>query len=125
MDWSKFLNIIIVVLFTSTGQLLMRSAMRTFNTEGGFMMLLQYIIQTPLVWLALACYGVSTFLWLQILSRYPVGAVYPMVALGYVIVTLGGIMFLGERVPTQAWMALTFICIGTLLLGTVSWQTSQ
>jgi multidrug transporter EmrE-like cation transporter len=48
-----------------------------------------------------------------------------MVAIGYVLVTVGGILFLGEKVPLQGWLALTVICVGTLLLATTPWQTGS
>jgi drug/metabolite transporter (DMT)-like permease len=120
MDFSKLLEVFIVVMFTSAGQLLLRTGMRDVKLlDAGFGKLITFIFQTPLLWLAIALYGVSTLLWLRVLAKYPVGSVYPMVAIGYVLVTVGGVLFLGERVPLQGWIALAIICFGTLLLATV------
>lgn len=125
MDWGKLTEVLLVVVLTSSGQLLLRMAMRGGSAAiiglGG---LVQYLLQTPLLWLALGLYGVSTLLWMRVLSRYPVGAVYPMVAIGYVFVTMGGAVFLSERVPVQGWVALGIICFGTLLLAATPWQTA-
>jgi drug/metabolite transporter (DMT)-like permease len=117
MDFSKLLEVFIVVLFTSAGQLLLRTGMRDFKLlDAGFGKLITFILQTPLLWLGVALYGVSTLLWLRVLSKYPVGSVYPMVAMGYVLVSLGGVVFLGEKIPLQGWVALAIICAGVLLL---------
>jgi multidrug transporter EmrE-like cation transporter len=119
VDWTRLIEVIIVVLFTSTGQLLLRVAMRDADlTEGGLGGLIAYALQTPALWLGIAAYGASTLLWLRVLSRYPVGAVYPMVAIGYILVTLGGVVFLQERVPAQTWIGLGVICAGVLIMAT-------
>ncbi|MBZ0300212.1 MAG: hypothetical protein K8J31_10740 [Anaerolineae bacterium] len=121
MDWVRLFEVLIVVVFTSTGQLLLRAAMRSADlASGNLNQLVSYALHTPLLWLAVGVYGFATLLWMRVLSRYPVGAVYPMVAIGYVLVTLGGVLFLNERVPMQAWIALMLICAGTLLLATSS-----
>jgi drug/metabolite transporter (DMT)-like permease len=116
MDFGKLLEVFIVVLFTSSGQLLLRAGMRGFNADEGVGKMITYILQTPALWLAVGLYGFSTLLWMRVLSKYPVGSVYPMVAIGYVLVTLGGVFFLSEKVPLQAWIALAVICFGVLLL---------
>jgi undecaprenyl phosphate-alpha-L-ara4N flippase subunit ArnE len=100
--------------------------MRNFGMTGDSLgQLIGFALRTPLLWLAIALYGFSTLLWMRVLARYPVGSVYPMVAIGYLLVTLGGTIFLGERVPLQGWVALTIICFGTLLLAATPWQNSN
>lgn len=117
MDWTRLVEVLVVVMFTSAGQLLLRLGARGLDlSAGGVGSLVGTILRTPLLWLAIGLYGISTLLWIRVLSRYPVGSVYPMVAVGYVLVTAGGVMLLGERVPLQAWVALGIICAGVLLL---------
>lgn len=117
MDFARIAEVIVVVLFTSAGQLLLRQGMRNIG-EGanGLTDMIGHILQTPILWLAIGLYGFSTLLWLRVVSRYPVSAVYPMVAIGYIFVTIGGLIFLNERVSLQGWIALAVICAGTLLL---------
>jgi undecaprenyl phosphate-alpha-L-ara4N flippase subunit ArnE len=117
MQWDKLVEVLVVVSLTSSGQLLLRQGMRAFQPDGqGVLAMLGYILRTPALWLGIGLYGVSTLLWMRVLARYPVSAVYPMVAIGYIFVTLGGIFFLGERVSVQGWIALAVICFGVLLL---------
>ena len=125
MDFSKLFEVLIVVLFTSSGQLLLRTGMRNFITDEGIGSMITFIIQNPTLWLAIGLYAVSTLLWMRVLSKYPVGSVYPMVAIGYVFVTIGGVLFLSEKVPVQGWIALAVICFGTLLLAATPWQESN
>ncbi|NWG18490.1 MAG: 4-amino-4-deoxy-L-arabinose transferase [Chloroflexi bacterium] len=126
MDWSRLLEVLVVVVFTSAGQLLLRAGARGLSEAGANLSsLITYVLQTPLLWLAVALYGVSTLLWIRVLSRYPVGSVYPMVAIGYVLVTTGGVLFLGEKVPLQGWIALAVICFGTVLLAMTPVQSSS
>lgn len=117
MGWARLSEVLVVVIFTSAGQLLLRLGARSLDLStgsiGGFV---GAILRTPLLWLAIGLYGISTLLWIRVLSRYPVGSVYPMVAVGYVLVTAGSVALLGERVTLQAWLALAIICAGVLLL---------
>lgn len=117
MDWARLIEVLAVVMFTSAGQLLLRLGARGLDlSAGGIGGFVGAILRTPLLWLAIGLYGISTLLWIRVLSRYPVGSVYPMVAVGYVLVTAGSVALLGERVPLQAWLALAIICAGVLLL---------
>lgn len=117
MDVLRLIEVVIVVLFTSVGQLLMRFGMLGNETvRESVNKLILHILKTPILWLAIALYGFSTLLWLRVLSRYPVSSVYPMVSLGYVLVTFGGILFFGERLSLQGWVAVAVICGGTILL---------
>lgn len=125
MDWSKLLEVFVVTLLTSSGQLLLRVAMRDVKLAGdGVDKLIGFALQTPTLWLAIGLYGVSTLLWMRVLSKYPVGSVYPMVAIGYVLVTVGGVFFLRESVPLQAWIALAVIVFGILLLASSPWEAA-
>lgn len=117
MEWSRLIEVLVVVCFTSAGQLLLRLGARNLQADN-IGQLIGVVLHAPLLWLAVGLYGISTLLWIRVLSRYPVGSVYPMVAIGYVLVTTGGVLFLGERVPLQGWIALAVICFGTLLLAT-------
>lgn len=124
MDFHRLLQILLVVSMTSVAQLLLRLSMRDSPLlQSDILGMLQQILQTPLLWLAIGLYGVSTLFWLRIVAEYPVSAVYPMIAIGYVFVTIGGVVFLKENVSLQAWIALAIICVGTLLLASTPAQT--
>ncbi|MGS0892885.1 EamA family transporter [Burkholderia stagnalis] len=73
------------------------------------------------VWIALglACYGVSTVLWIFALSKTGLTAVYPFTALTFVLVFLAGIVFLGERASYAQWGGVAMILGGLYLIAVV------
>ncbi|MBV9653383.1 MAG: EamA family transporter [Acetobacteraceae bacterium] len=58
------------------------------------------ILLSPAVLGGLAVYGCGAAMWLLVLSRLPVSAVYPLVSLAIVFVVLIGTLFLKE---TASW----------------------
>ena len=74
------------------------------------------LLRNPYLWGGFSCYAVSIVLWLAVLSRNQVSAAYPMVAVGYVIVTALGFLVLGETIPPTRLFGIAMICIGVLLV---------
>ncbi len=83
--------------------------------------------QTPFVvvtamfrdWYVLAgfvAYGVSSLMYLFVLSRLDVSYAYPFVAINYVFVTFLAWLVLKETVPTLRLVGLAIICMGVLVL---------
>jgi multidrug transporter EmrE-like cation transporter len=114
---NTFLNAISLFVFTcmlAVGQLLFKHvglAIRGQSlTESLYAMARQ-----PAFYGALALYGVSTLLWVWILSRVPLTQAYPWVAAGVAIVPLLGWLTFGERVTPMFWFGVAFIIAGILL----------
>src|ERR1700730_14575439 len=61
------------------------------------------VLGDPLLYLALAIYGATTFLWIWILSRVPLTQAHPFAAGAMVLVPLLGVFVLGERVSYVFW----------------------
>ncbi len=78
--------------------------------------LIAMIIQSPLVLLGLACYGIGALAWIAVLSRLDLSYAYPFLALNFVLITLVASLFLGESIPTLRWLGITVICVGILLI---------
>ena len=68
------------------------------------------------LWTGFSCYAVSIVLWLAVLSTNQVSVAYPMVAVGYVIVTALSFFVLGEAIPVIRLFGIAMICIGVLLV---------
>ncbi len=96
-----------------TGQMLIK-----WGATGhvGFRETLAASFRSPTVLLGLAAYAVSSALWLVVLSRLPVSAVYPMGSVSYALVVLAA-WALGEHVPPLRWAGVAFIVAGVLLVG--------
>src|SRR3954447_6948924 len=101
MALTKLIDLTSLCLFTmmlASGQFLFKRlglAMRGQPLMDGFWL----IARMPSLYLALALYGLSTVLWIWILSRIPLANAYPWVALGFVIVPLIGWYCFGEQLP--------------------------
>ncbi len=77
------------------------------------------IVRMPSLYLALALYGVSTVLWIWILSRISLSRAYPWV--GVVIVPLIGRYYFGEQLHPLFWVGVVLVFTGILLVqGAVS-----
>lgn len=73
-------------------------------------------LTSPWVWFGLGLYGVSTLVWLWVLSRLDVGLAYPLVSLGFVITLVAGVFWLGEPWSWPRLLGAGLIVMGVLLL---------
>ncbi|HEX4240799.1 MAG TPA: SMR family transporter [Steroidobacteraceae bacterium] len=67
-------------------------------------------------WCGLACYVASMCVWLAALTKAPVSTAYPMLSLGYVVVTAVSVLWLGEALSAGKVMGIALICLGVLLV---------
>ncbi|HLJ90385.1 MAG TPA: hypothetical protein VKZ53_26490 [Candidatus Angelobacter sp.] len=74
-----------------------------------------YLLQ-PIVVGGLAVYGLGTALWIYAVSQRNISFLYPLTALNYVIVTLGGKFLFGEVIPSGRWIGIGVVAIGVGLL---------
>lgn len=69
-----------------------------------------------LVLLGLLIYGMGTMLWIQAVSQRDISYLYPLSALNYVLIALGGSWFLGENVGAERWAGIAVMSVGVGLL---------
>lgn len=115
------LGTLLVALFLgAAGQLLMKSGMERFKLHHGevqnYLMVLRAMLQFACV-IGLACYFLSSIVYLKLLASMPLSLLYPMVALNYVIVTFLSWMLFHEQVPTLRIIGLATIIAGVALVG--------
>ena len=67
-------------------------------------------------WIGLLMMATGFFSLLAMLSVAKVSFVFPATALSYAVGTLGGRLFLGERVTPQRWFGVLLVCIGVTLV---------
>lgn len=107
-------NIVSLALFTlllSAGQVLFKKvglAIRGLPATDA----MTVVLRDPVLYAALALYGITTLLWIWILSRVPLSQAYPWVALGAGVVPLLGRYFFGERLTPLFWIGILLIIIG-------------
>ncbi|MHB1650927.1 MAG: EamA family transporter [Desulfitobacteriaceae bacterium] len=114
---------LMVALFSiflgATGQFLFRVGMLRFGvvTAGGIWRQLFGIIRTPAIFLGFLCFGLSSILWLTVISRWELSHAYPMVALGYVLALFYGRYFLHEALNLPQILGSLLIMTGIIVLG--------
>ena len=79
----------------------------------------------PFVALGIAMLILSLLTRLALLSLADLSFILPVTAVGYVLATLFGKVFLHEAVTGQQWMGTVLIFMGTGLVGTTSQNTTQ
>ncbi len=73
------------------------------------------VLRDPVLYGALALYGLATLLWIWILSRVPLSQAYPWVAVGTALVPFLGWYLYGERVSPVFWAGIALVVAGVLV----------
>lgn len=73
------------------------------------------LIRQPALYAALAIYGVSTLLWIWILTRVSLMQAYPWVAVGIVVVPLLSHYVYNETAGPMYWLGAALCAIGVAL----------
>lgn len=111
--------IFIPVVFAAISELSMKKAMSFFGEISLKVLvtgpLLIKILTHPYVLFALGLYGVSTLLWLVVLSRVPLSYAYPMSSFGYILIIFSSKWILGEPISLMRWVGVLLICSGIIL----------
>ncbi|EGW41163.1 EamA family transporter [Desulfosporosinus sp. OT] len=113
-----FVALVSIVLGAS-GQFLFRLGMLHYGKVSvtGIWRQLGSIILTPAIFLGFMCFGVSSILWLVVISRWELSYAYPLVALGYVIAILYGTLLLHENLTLAKILGSCLILAGISILG--------
>ncbi|MFQ5435741.1 MAG: hypothetical protein ACE5FD_12765 [Anaerolineae bacterium] len=70
----------------------------------------------PQIWVGLVLYGLSSVIWLWVLSRAQLSYAYPILALSFpLVVGLSAILF-GEAISPLRWVGVALIVVGVSLL---------
>ena len=67
-------------------------------------------------WTGMLCYGASVCVWVAALSKAPVSTAYPMLSLGYVVVAVVSVLWLGESMGLAKVLGIALICVGVILV---------
>jgi multidrug transporter EmrE-like cation transporter len=115
----KWIAILIVVLTGTFAQTMMKlSTGRLGAFEGGS--LFQYLVRlilSPLVWLAIASYGVGVLLYMVLLSFTDLSWMYPVLtAAGLIFATIVSAAFLREHVSLMRLAGIVVVIVGVFLI---------
>jgi len=110
---------LISIFLGATGQFLFRVGMLQYGKVSVTNIWGQMwsVLTTPAILAGFLCFGVSSILWLVIISQWELSYAYPLVALGYVIVIIYGSLFLNEQLSLVKISAMILILTGITILG--------
>lgn len=120
MFW-EILFLILIVIAGTGGELCISRTMKTVGEVKDFrpVNLLRVIVRAMHVrwmWIGLLLSIIAFLALLGALSLENVSFVVPVTAMSYAAGTLGGKIFLGERVSLQRWAGVALVCIGVTLV---------
>ena len=120
LTWKLFALIVMNDVANSIAQLFMKKGLvepaaalvsaRTFfdfiHTNAG----------SPLVWLGIAIYTLSFFIWIIVLARVELSVAMPIASTDYVVIPFLAILFLKETVSPLRWLGIMMIIAGIYLV---------
>jgi uncharacterized membrane protein len=112
---------LLVVCAGTSGELCVSRAMKTVGeiTEFHPAALLAIVFRSlrlKWMWFGLALMTIAFFSLLWVLSLANVSLVVPVTAVSYAAGTVGGKVFLRERVPRKRWLGVLLVTIGVTLV---------
>ncbi len=113
---SGYFYIFVTILFTVTGQLLVKAGMSkvtaSFAQSPRLGPLVIGGLSQPLVLAGLACAFVAAVAWFPAVSRLPISVAYPFMALPIVLVLVLAPLCFGERVAIYQWLGVGIVSFG-------------
>jgi multidrug transporter EmrE-like cation transporter len=119
-NMKNILLILTSVSLNATAQILMRRGMLKVGEisfgDGVFLRAISVMLSNVLLWFSLLCYGLSIIIWMAVLSRVEVSFAYAFSSLGYVLVTVMGVVLLKENISILRVIGILVVCIGIILV---------
>ena len=121
MSWVTWTLILTGVGLNAAAQLLLKTATRplahfTDFSAATLSSSILILAKSFPFWVGMTCYATSVCVWLAALSKAPVSTAYPMLSLGYVVVTAVSVLWLGETVTGAKLIGIGLICVGVVLV---------
>lgn len=113
-----FLLGLVAIMLLSAGQTSLKYGLNVIggvSLSDGLVGLFK-LLETPWVIVGFALYGLSSVLWLDVLSKLDFSLAFPMVGLTYVFTLLIGRFFFGETIGWERILGVAFILGGIFFL---------
>jgi len=117
------------VLLAALGHLMIKAGLNgaagSVAVQGSIIERLGAYFSQPYVLLGLTVYGVGTALWVFAVSKREISYVFPITALNYVLVTLGGKFLFAEAIPLKRWIGIAVVIVGVGLMQSAGREGSR
>jgi drug/metabolite transporter (DMT)-like permease len=106
------------VVLASAGHLLIKLGLTVTGGRLPLNLLLRigHYLAQPWVLVGLAVYATGTALWIYAVSQRNISFLYPLTALTYAIVALGGKFMFGEHLSSGRWLGIGVVVLGVAML---------
>jgi len=110
--------ILISVILSGLAQVSLKKGMNHVQQRSGSGVsnLILAVLTERFVWLWGFSFVIATSLWLIGLQRVDLSYAYPLVSLGYVLVSVLAINFFNEKIDANRWTAILIICAGVVAI---------
>ena len=109
-------SILVSIFMVVSGQTLLKEGLERISLNLSEILSIVNIFYEPLILMGLVLTGLSSIVWLSILSKAEISYAYPFVSLGYVIVALISLFYFNEYVSPIRWVGIFTICFGVFLM---------
>lgn len=74
------------------------------------------VLLNPFVFFGFLSYGLSSILWLIVISKVPLSYAYPMISLSYILVVFLSSVLYKENINLIRWGGVILISLGVILI---------
>jgi multidrug transporter EmrE-like cation transporter len=99
----------------SIGQLFFKQAANFINNNEHLNFLLKYLLN-PWFYGAVSFFGISTFVWVKILTQMKISIAYPILSISYILTAIGAYYIFHEKFTTLNMVGVFLIMIGVSLI---------
>jgi drug/metabolite transporter (DMT)-like permease len=106
------------VVLGSAGHLLIKRGLMLVarSSSGELLTRVESYVFQPWVIAGLAVYACGTALWIYAVSQRHISFLYPLTAITYVLVAVGGKVFFAEYISGGRWLGIAIVVIGVAML---------
>lgn len=117
----EFILFLLIMVSGTAGELCVARAMKSIGevtrfTPAAIARAFGQAVRVGWLWLGIFLMAIGFFSLLGVLSVENVSFVVPVTAFSYVLGTLGGKLFLGEKVTAQRWAGVLLVIVGVALV---------
>lgn len=116
--WVALAVLLGAIMLGAVGQICLKSGLLAMGQKLALFEVLTAMFRNWLVLGGFVAYGVSSVLYLFVLSRLDLSYAYPMIALNYIFVTILAWLILKEIVPPMRIVGLAIIFLGVVVFAT-------
>jgi len=119
VEMSPYFLLAVNIVLGVAGQLLIKMGVNRLGDsldELGLFPFLAKAALSPLVLCGIGFYAFSAILWVILLSKLDLSVAYPALSVGYVLILLVSVLFLGEQVSLSRFAGILLIIAGVVFI---------